>query len=57
MTYNTFKLTIFSIIVNTSRSIIKAYLHKLSVDFNIPYSVVEKDFNEYDGYIWKIEEK
>jgi hypothetical protein len=56
MTYNTFKYTIFSVIANSSRSIIKAHLHKLSVDFNIPYSIVVKDFNEYDNHWWGIEQ-
>jgi hypothetical protein len=56
MTYNTFKYTIFSVITNSSRSIIEAHLHKLSVDFNIPYNVVVKDFNEYDNHWWGIKE-
>lgn len=54
MTYNTFKLTIFDIIVNSSRTIIEMYLHKLSTDFDIKYSVVVQDFNEYSGNRWHI---
>lgn len=54
MTYDTFKYTIFNIITNSSRSIIKSYLHKLSIDFSIPYSVVVSDFNEYDRFYWNI---
>jgi|LGOV01.1.fsa_nt_gb urate oxidase len=54
MTYDTFKLTIFSVIHNSSRSIIEAHLYKLSIDFNVKYSVVVQDFNEYDNWWWTI---
>ena len=54
MTYDTFKYTIFNIIVNSSRTIIHSYLHRLSVDFEIPYNRVIDDFNEYNNYMWKI---
>jgi len=54
MNYNEFKLTIFNIIANSSRSIIVWYLRILSTQYAIPYNDVVNDFNEYSGYMWKI---
>ena len=52
--YNTFSKRVFRVIGidQSSRSIIKTYLTKLSNDFNIPYEKVVDDFNEYNMYVW-----
>lgn len=57
MEYNTFKYTIFNCIVNSSRTIIETYLEKLSIDFNIPYNDVVKDYNEFEGIMIIIDYK
>jgi ribosomal protein S17E len=53
MDYDTFKLRVFNIIQNTSKTIIERYLHKLANDFNIPYDIVLEEFNLYSCYMWE----
>jgi len=55
MEYEEFKYTIFELICNSSRTIIKAYLRKLSEESNIAYDFVTNDFNEYTMDMWEIE--
>ncbi len=56
--YDTFKEKIFRVVgqQKSSVSVIKNALNKLAEDFNIPYSIVVVDFNEYNGYMWDINE-
>jgi len=56
LNYDDFKVRVFRVIggVNSSRTIIEQALHKLEKDFNIPYSIVVNDFNEFNGYDWDI---
>lgn len=55
MEYEEFKYTIFDLVCNSSRTIIKAYLRKLSEESNIAYDFVTNDFNEYTMDMWEIE--
>lgn len=56
MTNQELKLFIFSLVVNSSRTIIETYLHKLSVDIDTPYNDVVDEFNFYSEYRWNIEQ-
>jgi|LGVF01.2.fsa_nt_gb hypothetical protein len=55
MLYDEFKYKVFKVINNSSRSNITLYLHYLSNDYNIPYSVVVDDFNYWNNNYWGIE--
>ena len=59
MEYDTFSKQVFRVIGidESSTSIIKEYLHKLSEDFNVSYTKVVNDFNEYNNYVWCIEDE
>ena len=56
MNYDTFKIKVFNIICDTSRSIITMYLRKLAEDFNIGYNIVEYEFNVHTNWRWNIDE-
>jgi len=55
MNYNDFKVTIFDIYCNSSRTLITKALHMLSQQFDTHYNQCVKDFNEYTYNMWEIE--
>ena len=55
--YNDIKYTIFDVISMSSRSIITAYLKRISKNHNVDYNTVVLDFNDYTYNLWGIDEE